>query len=117
MANAYTPPSIFPSGAKFISEKEYLEMSSNLYRNQEIKDLRNIAIIKTNTGKGVVKTTRVVWYPDNPELTVDVDGKYRQDTGGQDYVCDNPYEITLPKYFIDRESGRQVDLIIKCDIK
>lgn len=114
-ASAYTPPTKFPDNVKFISEEQYVDMNLNIYKNKKIKDNRTIAKIKTNRSKGINVDTRVVWYSDNPELNIYVDGNKRANVNGKDFTCNNAYELTLPNYFIDRKTKRPVDFIIKCN--
>ena len=104
----------------YVDEEWYIKENSHLLRNKEVKDLRDIVSITTDESKGVKQGAGTVWgepyAAGKPEKYVYVDAsKKSSNLYGSNFYAENTYTLKFSKMFVDRNSGKYVDLVMKGD--
>lgn len=105
---------------EYTTEDWYVKENAHLIKNKDVSDLRNIVEFTVDTSQGIDKDTGRVWDDDDALGEKYVYAKGSRKTSnvyGSMFYATNGYSAKFPKLFIDRESKRYVDMIVKFDGK
>lgn len=103
---------------EYTTEDWYVKENAHLIKNKDVSDLRNIVEFTVDTSQGIDKDTGRVWDDDDALGEKYVYAKGSRKTSniyGSMFYATNGYSAKFPKLFIDRDSKRYVDMIVKGD--